>query len=361
MRRALVIVAVAFGAPLLGAQAPRAIPDSTFAQLIASLSEPSGYFDTDNLISNEDSYLHPIGTLKKLGITGGAYVGVGPDQNFSYIAAVRPHIAFIVDVRRDNLLHHLLLKAAFSLARNRVDYLCLLFGKMSPADTTGWGARDIVAVLSYVDGARADTTVAMRVRNRVRTTSPRLSQDDLATIGRFHATFIAQGPNLRFNTFGRAPQPYYPDYRRLLTESDRDRRRASYVAREDDFQFVKSLEDRNLIVPLVGNFGGPKTLIAVGDWLRANQESVTAFYTSNVEQYLFNDRLFQTFARSVNRLPRDPRGVMIRSFFQGGHPQNVNGYHSTQVMQFLERFVAMTVNGGPASYYALVTTDIIQP
>src|SRR6185436_4501948 len=107
--------------------------------------------------SNEDSYLHPVGFLRKLGFSGGAYIGVGPDQNFSYIAAVRPHIAFIVDVRRDNLLHHLLLKAAFALARNRVEYLCVLFGKTPPADTTGWGARDIVAVLAFVDGARADT------------------------------------------------------------------------------------------------------------------------------------------------------------------------------------------------------------
>ncbi len=360
MRLLIALTMLVLGAQPLRAQAPGALTDSAFAQLIATLSEASGYFDTDNLISNEDSYLHPVGTLKKLGITGGAYLGVGPDQNFSYIAAIRPHVAFIVDVRRDNMLHHLLLKAAFALSRNRVEYLCTLFGKTAPADTAGWGARDIVAVLAYVDGARADTSAAARLRNRVRATSPRLSGEDLATIGRFHTTFITMGPNLRFNTFGRAPQPYYPDYRRLLTEMDRDRRRASYVAREDDFQFVKSLEDRNLVVPLVGNFGGSKTLVAVGDWLRAHQERVTGFYTSNVEQYLFNDRLFQTFARNVARLPRDPKGVMIRSYFQGGHPQNVAGYHATQLMQYLERFVALTSSGGPGNYFALVTTDIIQ-
>jgi hypothetical protein len=359
VRRALAVLVFVLGVPALDAQAPRALADTAFARLIASLSEPSGFFDTDNLISNEDSYLHPVSTLKKLGITGGAYIGVGPDQNFSYIAAVRPRIAFIVDIRHDNLLHHLLLKAAFALSRNRVEYLCLLFGKAPPADTAGWGARDVGAILSYVDGARADTSVAARIRNRVRLTSPQLSPDDLATISRFHATFIAQGPNLRFNTFGRAPAAYYPDYRRLLSETDRDRRRASYVAREDDFQFMKSLEDRNLVVPVVGNFGGQKALVAVADWLRAHQERVTVFYTSNVEQYLFRDRLFQAFARSVARLPRDPRAVMIRSYFQGGHPQNVAGYHSTQLTQYLERFVALTTNGGPPSYYALVTTDNI--
>jgi hypothetical protein len=356
--RALAVVLLALGASLLRAQAPRSLSDSAFVQLIAQLSEPSGYFDTDNLISNEDSYLHPISTIRRIGVNGGAYIGVGPDQNFSYIAAVRPHVAFIVDIRRDNLLHHLLLKAAFALARNRVEYLCLLFGRAAPADTTGWGARDIIAVLAYVDGAKADTSVRSRVRNRVRATSPRLAPEDLTTIGRFHATFIAQGPNLRFNTFGRAPAPYYPDYRRLLTETDREGRRASYVAREADFQFVKSLEDRNLVIPVVGNFGGPKALNAVGDWLRAHQERVTAFYTSNVEQYLFRDGLFGNFARSVARLPRDPRGVMIRSYFQGGHPANVSGYHATQITQYLERFVAIASNT-TLGYYGLVTTDVI--
>src|SRR5690349_9456597 len=97
----------------LRAQAPPALGDTAFAQLIASVSEAPGFFDTDNLISNEDSYLHVVGTLKRLGVTGGAYVGVGPDQNLSYIAAIHPRIAFIVDVRRENMLEHLLFKAIF--------------------------------------------------------------------------------------------------------------------------------------------------------------------------------------------------------------------------------------------------------
>ena len=74
--------------------------------------------------------------LKKRGVRGGAYVGVGPDQNFSYIAAIRPDVAFIVDVRRDNLLLHLLFKSLFTLARTRVEYLALLLGRPVPATPT---------------------------------------------------------------------------------------------------------------------------------------------------------------------------------------------------------------------------------
>ena len=94
-------------------------PGATFATQVASLSEPGGYFDTDNLISNELSYLEVIPDLRKRGVQGGAYVGVGPDTNFTYIAAIKPDIAFIVDIRRDNLLLHLLFKSIFGAARTR--------------------------------------------------------------------------------------------------------------------------------------------------------------------------------------------------------------------------------------------------
>src|SRR5437868_1817447 len=135
MRRTLIAVTL-FASLALDATAQSSYPhaaepltDSAFAQLSARLSEAPGFFDTDNLISNEDSYLHVIGTLKRVGVTGGAYIGVGPDQNFSYIAAVRPRVAFIIDIRRDNLLEQLLFKSIFSLSRNRLEYLCFLFGK----------------------------------------------------------------------------------------------------------------------------------------------------------------------------------------------------------------------------------------
>ena len=81
--------------------------DSAFAWLVERLSEPGGYFDTDNLISNETSYLHVLGALRERGVSGGAFIGVGPDQGFAYIAQVRPNIAFMIDIRRDNLLQHL--------------------------------------------------------------------------------------------------------------------------------------------------------------------------------------------------------------------------------------------------------------
>src|SRR5260370_30172143 len=83
----------------------------SFAALSARPSEPNGYFDSDNLISNETSYLHVMDKLREMNVHGGVYLGVGPDQSFSYIAKIRPRMAVIIDIRRDNLLQHLLFKS----------------------------------------------------------------------------------------------------------------------------------------------------------------------------------------------------------------------------------------------------------
>jgi len=85
---AIAAALVSPAAPIACAQRPPS--DSSFAGLVARLSEPNGYFDSDNIITNEVSYLHVASQLEKVGTRGGVYIGVGPDQNYSYIAMIRP-------------------------------------------------------------------------------------------------------------------------------------------------------------------------------------------------------------------------------------------------------------------------------
>jgi hypothetical protein len=354
-------------APAL-AQLPRSLPDSAFASLVARFSETAGYFDTDNLISNEDSYLHPVSTLRRVGVSGGVYVGVGPDQNFSYIAAVRPHAAVIIDIRRDNLLEHLLFKSIFAQSRNRVEYLSMLFGKPAPTDTAGWGARSIDSVLSYVRRARVSNAQLARIRASVVSEARRagvpLSDIDIETIKRFHDAFIAEGPSLRFTSYGRAPAAGYPDFAQLATERDLTGRQSGFLATEDAFQFVKSLEDRNLLIPAVGNFAGSKSFDAVAKWMSANREKLSALYTSNVEQYLVRDGGFDIFAANVLRLPRDGKSVIIRSCFnacRGAHSHAVNGYYSVQMTQLVDSFAALRASRRLSGYYDVVSLGLLPP
>src|SRR6202040_3512878 len=135
---------------------------------IERLSEDGGDFDTDNLISNERSYLDVIPALHGSSVSGGASVGVGPDQNFSYIAQIRPTMAFIVDIRRDNLLLHLLFKALFAAAQNRAEYVSLLTGRPAPDGVDGWRGASLERIVAYIDEARPNADAVDRLDRRLR-------------------------------------------------------------------------------------------------------------------------------------------------------------------------------------------------
>lgn len=336
--------------------------DSTFAKLIEQLSEPGGYFDTDNLISNEQSYLHVMGKLREMRIRGGAYIGVGPDQNFSYIAQIRPDVAFIIDIRRDNLLQHLWFKALFQLADTRAQYLALMFGKPSPTGRR-WERATIEQLLDYVDAAptRTDVVDATRaaIHAKLRGFGVPLSDADLASIDRIHSIFISAGPDLRFTSHNRPPRAYYPTYRKLLQERDLTERQTSYLAEEASFRIVKELQQRDRILPIVGDLAGPHALKAIGRYLAERGKTVSTFYTSNVEFYLLRQNSFATFADNVRHLPHDERSLIIRSYFGGWyrrqHPQAVAGYFSSQLLQQIAGFLADYDGGGYTSYFDLVT------
>jgi hypothetical protein len=304
---------------LAGGAGGRVQTPSGFAGHVAALSEPAGYFDTDNLISNERSYLEVLPDLKRLGVKGGAYIGVGPDQNFSYIAAVRPDIAFIVDIRHDNMLLHLLFKALFAMSSTRVEYVSLLLGRPVPPDLDRWRDATIDRLVSYVEGAALNDRGISLLRTRVDAAIARagvsLSREDLTTIDRFHRRFIEAGASLRFQSLGRPPQMNYPSYRDLLLAEDPNGQRGNYLATEEAFQFIKGLQQRDLVIPVVGDLSGPKALAAIAALLNRRGQRLTALYASNVEFYLFGDPRFSRYVANLSKLPRSEHSVVIRSIF----------------------------------------------
>jgi hypothetical protein len=302
-------------------------PATTFAAAIERLSEAEGAFDTDNLVSNERSYLDVIPALVAGHVGGGVYIGVGPDQNFSYIARVRPAFAYIIDIRRDNLLLHLLFKALFAGARNRAEYLSLLTGRPVPDGLERWSSAAIEEIVAHVDRSTPAPGASRALRSRLDRTiegfGVPLVRADLETVGRFHQTFIAAGLDLQFQSHGRRPSDSYPTFRELLLARDANGRQWNFLASEDDFQFVKALEAHDAIVPVVGNVSGTHALRAIGAAIAERHERVSAFYISNVEFYLARDAAFGRFIDNLSRLPHDGRSVMIRSLFGRGSSVSV--------------------------------------
>ena len=337
----------------------------SFAALSARLSEPGGYFDSDNLISNETSYLHVIGKIRELGVSGGVYVGVGPDQSFSYIAKIRPKLAIIIDIRKDNLLQHLLFKAMFGRSRNRVEYLCTMFGKPFPK-TKGWENRGVKELSEYIDGTASDPKLFEKTSKDIRQDIQKfgipLTQTDLETIGKVQHAFFSAGLDIRYSSYHRPPRSIYPPYRELLLETDLGGQQQNYFNSEDDFQFIKRLEDQDLIVPVVGDLSGPQAMKAIGQYIAEIKERVSAFYVSNVEFYLQRQGTFDKFAENLKALPIDNRSVIIRSYFNyyaPAHPQAEPNHFSTQLMERIDDLIKQCASGECESYNDIVTKNSI--
>lgn len=354
------LVCVASLVPQRAARTPP--PGSPFASLVAGLSEEPGYFDTDNLVSNERSYLHVVPELRALAAQHrrGVYLGVGPDQNFSYIAHLRPSLAIVIDIRRENLLLHLLFKALFREARTRVEYVAMLTGRPTPLELPDWKPRPIEEIVKYIDrtGPLGDADVRelrTRLTRVIDSFGVPLTDRDRATIGRFHRRFIAEGLALQFNTTGRPPQFGYPDLRGLLLEVDRQGRRRSYLASEDDFLFVRRLQEEDRIVPIVGDLSGDTALAAVARFLSQSNLRVAAFYTSNVEFYLFRNNRFADFIANLGHLPRLPGSLIVRSVFASGGAgaARLPGYNSTSLTQPIETLVDGYASGRFRNYREL--------
>jgi hypothetical protein len=299
------------------ADLPPRIDDAEFWRLVEDFSEAGGFFRSDNLVSNEDAFQDVIADLERTVKRGGVYVGVGPDQNFTYLAALQPGLAFITDIRRGNLQLQLMYKALFELSADRAEFLSRLLGRRRPIGLgPASSAEELFAAYAMVLPSRDffEENRAAVLRTLRDTHGFPIDEADEAGILKVMQSFYSGGPSLSYATSGPMRQRY-PSFQDLQMASDGRGRNRAYLGSEDAFRVVKGLSENNLIVPVVGNFAGPKALRAIGAFVRARGAAVTAFYVSNVEQYLFQDRVWQDFARNLAALPTDPTSTVIRACF----------------------------------------------
>jgi hypothetical protein len=304
---------------------PARISDSDFWKMTVDMSEPNGFFRSENFLSNEMSFQHPIPELVRTLREGGVYLGVGPEQNFTYIAAIKPRLAIIVDVRRGNTLGHLIYKALFEMSTDRADFLSRLFSRPRPAGLDS--ASSANALFSAFSAAPRDSmmyyrTLAAMKERLLKTHGFALSSEDLVNLEHIFDVFYEAGPELNYS-FGQGNGGFgggrgMPTYATLMVQDDGAGVNRGYLGSEATWRIVRDMEQKNLIVPLVGNFGGPKAIRAVGQYLKDHDAMVSAFYTSNVEQYLFQDGLNSNFYESVATLPIDSTSQFIRSGNRNG-------------------------------------------
>ena len=291
---------------------PDRLSDADFWKLLNDISEPGGYFQIeDNYTSNEPEIGQLFNMIRDKRVSGGVYMGVGPEQNLTYIAAIRPQMAFICDIRRQAVMQHLMFKAMFYLSKDRADFVSILFSKPRPAGLDSsttmpkmWDAY------WYID---ADTALLSKNWKRIsdRLTKEQgfvLSGQEMAQLKAVYDAFQYYGPTISTRGTqqgGRngSSNSSFADLTGYWPDAVNPK---SFLSSEDNFRYVKSLHDRNLIVPVSGDFGGPKAIRAIGNFVREHNATVTAFYVSNVEQYLFGDGKNGAFYANVSTLPVTP-------------------------------------------------------
>jgi hypothetical protein len=292
---------------------PDHLSDAEFWALVSDISEPGGSFRlADNFTSNEPEVGRVFTMLRARGIAGGVYLGVGPEQNLTYIAAIRPAMAFVVDIRRQAVMQHLLFKAIFEIATDRADFIALLFSKPRPPDLgTATPIQEIWSRYATVptDHDLAATNATRIVEQLTRKHGFTFTDAESVQLESVRGAFVLYGPDI--STRGRGGVTFAD-----LTGWVNDDRAEpqSFLSTEENFQFVKRLHEKNLVVPVSGDFGGAKAIRAIGAYLQKQGAVVSAFYLSNVEQYLFQDGKARAFYDNVATLPVSDTSVFIRPY-----------------------------------------------
>jgi hypothetical protein len=313
---------------------PTRLTDKELWQLNADFSEPNGYFRSDNFLSNETGFQYVIPELKKLVHPGSVYLGVGPEQNFTYIVALQPKIAFIFDIRRGNMIAQLMYKSLFETSADRAEFLSKLFSRARPAGLTESSTPQ--QLFDAYGKAAADSALFRRnlaaIKEHLTKTHAWVMNDsDSKLMDYTYSAFFGGGPELNYNYrpgygtntgFGRGYGGFgMPTYATLQAATDADGKNWAYLANEANFRWMKDFESKNLLVPVVGDFAGPKAIKSVAKYLKDHGGVVGAFYTSNVEQYLFQNGVADAYYRNVETLPLDAGSTFIRSIgggFRGG-------------------------------------------
>jgi len=337
-----------------------------FSRLVQEFSEEGGYFQSDNFTSNETSYLQVVQKLRQLHASGDAYLGVGPEQNFTYIAKLRPKIAFIVDIRRQAMLQHLLYKALFHVSETRAQFLSGLLSRPLTGEQALRGGASVDELIDYFRRAEASEEASAANLKRIRRIIQDefrvpLSEGDQSSLEFVYSTFRTEGLGISTRAGRNGWGGRSPTLADLIAQPDQTGKPGNFLATEEDYRFVRSMQTRNRIIPIVGDFGGRKALAAVADYLRRNGYTVAAFYTSNVEQYLLQNGSFAAFAENVRKLPVDESSVFIRAVLRMSqtHPARLPDHRTVTLLQKIPVFLRGFDEGRYPDYWSLVTTDFI--
>jgi len=216
----------------------------------------------------------------------------------------------------------LMYKALFELSSDRADFVSRLFSKPRPAGLTADStAQEIFAAFEKVETSEPlyKENLAAITGHLVKTRGLHLTDEDLKGIEYVYYQFFWYGPSIQYWSTGGSGRGgrNAPTFADLMMADDGKGLSRGFLASDASFRVLKDLETKNLLVPVVGNFAGPKALRSVGAYVRDHNASIAAFYLSNVEQYLGRSGIWGQFCANVATMPLDESSTFIRSVRSG--------------------------------------------
>jgi len=174
----------------------------------------------------------------------------------------------------------------------------------------------IEKIFSTLGSSRGDASLLNRNLSEIKTRLQKthgfvLTSNDLRTIDTIATAFYRGGPDAHLTTYGTS-------FRLLMMVTDGQNRNRNFLTSDSNYQFVRQMQQKNLIVPIVGDFAGPKALRSISGYLREHAAEVSAFYVSNVEEYIASPQsVWTSYCRNIASLPVNPSSTFIR-FGRGG-------------------------------------------
>lgn len=337
-------------------------PTRTLRELFQELSEPERADRAAVHVSSETSLLQVAPLLLARDRPGGAYVGVGAEQNFTYIALVRPQIAFIVTPRRSSALVHLLYKAMFDEARTRSEFLSFLNGRpYHEADNpkADASATDVIAHAEELGRfSELHSTTLERLMDRISTKyGIRLSAADRAALKKIHKAFYDHGLDIRREPEGKAGDEY-PKLRQQLALRAPNGLELGFLSHERWFRYVQRMHREDRIIPVVGDLTGPGALRGIAAYLGAEKIPLRTFYVSDEEARVFDRKAWPKWADNVAAFPVDEHSLFVRTWVDQAerHPHQLSGERTTTLIQRVADFRSGPGSGsgsGWSSYRAL--------
>jgi hypothetical protein len=198
-------------------------------------------------------------------------------------------------------------KAIFEMSADRADFVSNLFSRKRPVSLTADSSvKSIFQAYANAPGDQALAEAHLKdILARLATTHQfPLNRADQDRIRFIYTTFLREGV-LSFNSSFRSP-----GYSGLMQMTDGNGKNWSFLATRENYDRVRDLHQKNLIVPVVGDFAGPKALRAVGQYLKDHGAVVSVFYISNVEDYI--GAVWKNYTANIASLPLDSSSTFIR-------------------------------------------------